>query len=228
MAQGGPFVYWMGQDSFFVFDGANVQALRCTVWDFVYDNLDRNYTDAIFCAVNSYFNEVAWYFPTIGSNGVVTSYVKFNMLDSVWDYGTLGRSAWIDQSIFGAPVGADYNMLLQQHEVANDLDGLPMDSWAQSGEIEMGDGSMYLYLDRLLPDFLFNSPSDVAMLTVYVSNFLGDTPRVYGPYQVTSSSKYLVVHARGRYASLKVESNGLGSFWRLGKTQAVVSPAGRR
>ena len=36
--------YWMGQSNFFAWDGSSVQPMPCSVWDFLFRNLDRAYT----------------------------------------------------------------------------------------------------------------------------------------------------------------------------------------
>jgi hypothetical protein len=227
MAQAGQFVYWLGQNEFYVFDGSNVSMVPCPVRDFLFNNLDRTIPDAVFAASNAYFNEISWYFPTIGSVGIVTSYVKLNVSEQSWDYGTLGRSAWTDQSVIGAPIGADYNGLLQQHEVANNLDGVSMDSYAQTGWVEISKGQDFVFLERMLPDFVL-SPGANPSMTLYFLNYVGDTPRPFGPYPITASTRYFVVRGRGRYVSMKVESKDQNSFWRLGMPHAIMSPAGRK
>ena len=229
----GPSVYWMSQDGFFMFDGNTVVPLRCTVWDQVFNpnvdtSLDLNYVQEVFSAPNSYFNEVSWFYPTVGSNGSVTNYVTYNVMDQVWYYGSLNRTAWTDQSALGAPIAAAGDTgYLDQHETSNDNDGEAMDSWAQTGWFKLSEGSNFMSLYRILPDFILSSGATV-LLTVYVVNYVGDTPTTFGPFPVTSTTDYVIIRGRGRYASIKVESQGLGSFWRLGKMLAQVQPAGRR
>ena len=89
-------------------------------------------TDKIRCATNTQFGEVTWYFPAhylrgldpsietdLGSaylgTGDVNAYVKYNVALNQWDYGyqepnnasvLVGRTAWIDQSVLGPPIGA--------------------------------------------------------------------------------------------------------------------------
>ena len=227
VAKLGPTVFWMSQQGFFSYNGSSVEPLRCTVWDFVFNNIDLSSTDDIFAAANSAFNEIWWFFPTIGSGGAVTSYVKYNTLDGVWDYGSLARSAWVDQSILGPPIGADYNGLLQQHETANDLDGTAMASWANSGWFAISDGDNTIYLERFLPDFIFNSGGSVT-LTIETVNYVGDTPQIWGPYTVTSATEFVIVRARARLMSIRIDSTGiLGNFWRNGKSVYSSAPAGR-
>jgi hypothetical protein len=225
----GPLNEWMSQQGFFRYDGSTVSPLRCTVWDVVFgpNGLDTNYLDNVFCAANSYFNELAWFIPTIGSNGAVTTYVKHNVLDDVWDYGTLTRTDWIDQSVVGGPVAMDTNGILQQHETSNDMDSQIMNSWALSGWFSLQEGDNFLSIQRILPEFKL-SPGATAYITVFTVAYEGDTPTQYGPYSVTSTTEYFIVKARGRLARIQVGSNGFSSFWRLGKCLRLMAPAGKR
>src|SRR5208337_2354545 len=102
---------------------------------FIFNNIDNNYPGAVFSAVDAPFTEIFWFFPTVGSNGVANAYVKFNYRDNLWDYGpiaSLSRSAWAGESQGGYPIAADYTGLLQAQDVTNDLDGVAMDSYAQT------------------------------------------------------------------------------------------------
>ena len=220
-------VLWISSNGFFAFDGNGVAPLPCSVWDFVFNNIDRTYNDAVFAASNSYFNEVSWYFPTVGSGGQVTSYVKINTVDGSWDYGLLSRTAWTDQSVLGAPIGTDYSGYLQQHETSFNMDGSPIDAWAETGWFDIGDGTFTVFVERLLPDFIL-SPGATVLLTVKAVDYVGDTPRTYGPFTITSGTQYVVVRARGRFACLRVESKTSNTFWRLGDVLYISSPAGRR
>lgn len=219
-------VYWMSQKEFFVYSGGGVQQLPCAVWDEIFPKLDTFQADKITAAPNSSFDEIAWFFPSLAGGGEVDSYVKFNK-NGAWDYGPLCRTSWVDQSLFGPPMGTDENKRLQQHEVSNDADGEVLYSSATTAWFKMSDGSLYIYLDRLLPDFQYSSGAQI-QLTVEVTDYPWETPTTYGPYTVTSSTKYVIVRARGRLARITVASNDLGSFWRLGEILYLSAPSGGR
>lgn len=233
----GSIVYWPGQDGFYQYDGASASPLPCSVWDFVYQNIDPNNLGAAFSAVDSLFNEFFFFFPTIGenpSNGLALSYVKYNQVTGVWDCGTfdaLARSAWTGVGTDQQPLGADYNGLVQVHENATDLDGAAMDSWAQTGWMALSEGDEYVTLKWFLPDFIMTGGS--VLVTLLFSDY-ADTAdpnnpvRTYGPYTITSTTPYVWVNGRGRYFAMKVESVGHGVFWRLGRCRAILQPDGRR
>lgn len=223
-------VYWIGIDGFFVYDGQEVLPIPCSVWDFIFQNIDPAYPGSTFMAANAFFNEFFCFFPVVGSNGGDICYVKYNTVDNVWDYGpanALARSAWVTPSVFDQPIGADYGGLLQSHENGTDLDGVPMDAWAQTGFISLDEGTSFVSLHRLLPDFVL-SPLATAQITLFFVDYPGDPPRQYGPYPITASTKYVWVRGRGRYVSVKVGSLDHGSFWRLGRLEAQAQKDGRR
>ena len=109
-------VYWMGPSQFFKLSGEGVAPVACPIWDVIFQDLDQTQLDKIRVAVNSRFGEITWYYPTESNGGEVNAYAKYNVYLQQWDYGTLARSAWIDQSVLGPPIGADPDSLyIYQH-----------------------------------------------------------------------------------------------------------------
>ena len=227
--------YWMGPLGFFNISSNGVQPLQCSVWDQVYQNLDTNNLQKIRIAINSRFNEVQWFYPSLNGGGEVDSYVKLNTVIGPiggWDYGSLGRTAWIDQSVLGPPIGANASDLdLYQHETSNDADGAPMDSWFQSGYFSIAEGDMMSFIDLVWPDMkwgqLGQAQTAQVQISFLVANYPGDTPTVYGPYTVTQATQYFNTRLRGRLVAVKIESNDLGSFWRIGAIRYRFAPDGK-
>lgn len=227
-------VYWMSQSQFFVLAGNGVQPLYCPIWDQIFQQLDTSAVNKIRVAVNSRFNEVSWFFPSTSGGGEVDSYVKYNTLIGPvggWDYGSLTRTAWLNQSVLGAPIGADANFFLQQHETANDADGQAMDSWFRTGYFELSEGNWQTFVDYVLPDMKFGMTNAVQnasiLMTFYVAQYPGDTPLVLGPYTITQATQYISTRLRGRLVSIKLESNDVGSWWRLGAMRYRAIQDGR-
>ena len=100
-------VYWMGTSQFFNLTSYGVQPIPCPIWDAVFQQIDFANAWKIVCAPNSLFQEIAWYYPVTGGTGENTNYIKYNALTGLWDYGVLGRSAWMDVSVLGQPIGSD-------------------------------------------------------------------------------------------------------------------------
>ena len=58
--------FWMGTDSFFMFDGS-VQKIPCSIEDFVFKDIDEASQKDTFAALNTEFNEVTWFYASNGS-----------------------------------------------------------------------------------------------------------------------------------------------------------------
>jgi hypothetical protein len=118
-------VYWMGQSQFFKLSGSGVEPIMCPVWDVIFQDLDTTNLDKIRVAPNSRFGEISWYYPTKSNGGEINAYVKYNIVLNQWDYGSLSRTAWINESVFGPPIGAGVlpgstNNFIVQHETSTD------------------------------------------------------------------------------------------------------------
>lgn len=224
-------IYWMGQSQFFTLSGGGVQPLQCPIWDVIFQDLDTQYVDRIRCATNSRFGEVSWFFPTIGSGGIPNRYVKYNTLIGQWDYGDLARTAWLDQSVLGAPIGAAQDRLIFQHETSTDADGAAMNSYFQTGYFTLQEGDMQTFVDQLWPDMKWGyydgTQAANVRITFYVTDYPGQTPRIHGPYNVTQATQYITPRLRGRLVSIKIESNDVGSFWRLGNIRYRLQSDGK-
>lgn len=237
-------LYWMSQKQFFVLSGTNAaQTIPCTVWDFVFQNLNLDYVDNIRAAANSMFNEVNWFFPSANStNGENDAYVCFNVLYNEWDYGYLERSAWIDQSVLGGPLATQnyydpdavdpWTANVFQHETSYNLAGLPMNAYFKTGYFTLSNGNDLVFVDWLLPDMKWGefsqAPGASLEMTFYVTDYPGDTPTEYGPYTITATTPYIEPRFRGRYVQIGISSNDLNSFWRLGSMRYRYAVSGRR
>jgi hypothetical protein len=244
----------MSQKQFFAVAGSGTpQAIPCSAWDFIFQNMNNGidpitntpYIDQVVAGANSAFNEVSWFFKTNQTDEqgkLKTGYVCYNTQYQEWDYGYLDRTAWFDQSIIGTAVGADSNGFVYQHETSNDLavgfTTQPIDSWLETGYFSIGQGQDLTFVDWALPDFKWGffdtyyttPPSNNARLkiTYFVTDYAGQDPKVYGPFPFDRTTQYISPRFRGRYVSMKIESDDLGSFWRLGSTRMRIAQSGRR
>lgn len=235
--------YWMSQQNFNMYSNGGPQTIVCPVWDNVFQNINTNYYSSIRCATNTIFNEVTWFYPSIASTtGVNDSYVKYNTITQTWDYGTLGRTAWIDQSVLGPPIGAAPNGIIYQHEIGYNDDGSSIVSSFETGYMQLSDADDMVFIDQIWPDFKWTtagggtggvttpaSGSNTAgtattmYVTFYGTNYPGDTPTTYGPYAVTQGTEYISTRIRNRLLAIGIstaDQNGnnaqLNSFFRIG------------
>jgi hypothetical protein len=224
--------YWMSQTQFYNYGGGGTPTpMKCPVWDVAFQDLDTAHEDNIRFAANSQFGEIAWYYPVQGSNGENTNYVKYNVFLDQWDYGTLSRTAWINQSVLGPPIGAGPDYFLYQHETSPDADGQPMNSYFQTGYFVLNEADLKMFVDQVWPDMKWGyyggSQGANVILTFYVTDYPGQTPLTYGPFTLTQATTYVTPRFRGRLVSIRLESNDINSFWRLGNIRYRVQEDGK-
>ena len=170
------------------------------------------------------------------TGGEVTSYVKYNVGMQQWDFGVLTRTAWIDQSVLGPPIGAGPNpstglTYLYQHETSPDADGSAMLSYFTTGYFSIGDGNEKTFLDQVWPDFKWGyyggAQTASVQVTFNATDYAGDTPVAYGPYSNTVATEYFTTRIRARLISITVSSSDVGSFWRLAGLRYRYAPDGK-
>lgn len=228
-------VYWMGKSNFYAYAGSGVQVIPCDVWDFVFQNINTSFIHNVRAAPNTPFNEAGWYFPSAASTGGENdSYVKFNITEpgAPWDYGTLARSAWIDLTVLGPPIGAIPSGVVYQHEIGNDAAGQPI-AWSFfTGYFVLQEAEDFSFVDQVIPDFKYGdygaAQGAQVQMTFWVVNYPGDTPIPYGPYTVASTTEYISVRFRARQIAIECSGSDLGSFVRLGRVRFRFAASGRR
>lgn len=224
-------IMWCGTNNFYTLSTDGVAVVPCPVWDFIFQNLDTTNQTKIRCAPNSTFGEVTWYFPSIHGNGENDSYVKLNIAEGEWDYGTKSRNAWVDVSAVGNPISAD-TVTIYQEEQGYDASGTPINSLFQSGFWAIAEGEEMSFVDWFLPDMKFGTYSGTQNASVQITfsavDYVGDTPRTAGPFTFTSATEFLSPRLRGRFMSITVQSNDLGTFWRIGRCRYRYAITGRR
>jgi hypothetical protein len=244
-------VYWMGLDKFYVYTG-RVETLPCALRQYVYGdiNLEQNYQ--VFCGSNEGYSEIWWYYCSANST-TVDRYVIFNYLDKVWYYGSLNRSAWLDSPLRNNPMGATYQHTIVYHESGNndvEVNGttLPINSYIQSSDFDIGDGHNFGFVWRIIPDLTFDGSSNEtptkpsAVFTVRPRQNPGAPYGIAEAPTVTSAQSYanqrnytvqeftqiVYTRLRGRQMAFKISSDTLGTQWQLGVPRLDVRSDGRR
>lgn len=222
-------VYWMGQSQFFRLGGSGVETIRCPIWDVIFQDLDTSNLDKIRIAPNSRFGEISWFYPTKSNGGEINAYVKYNINLDVWDFGTLTRTAWINESVLGPPIGAGFTQaspsqkLIYQHETSADADGQAMTSYFQTGYIVLTEGEWKMFVDQIWPDMkwgYYNGAQDADLtITFYVTDYPHADAIPYGPFAFNNTTDFITPRFRGRLVSIKMQSDDAGSFWRIGATR---------
>jgi hypothetical protein len=237
----GGVVYWMGQSQFYMLSGSGVEPIMCPVWDVIFQDLDTNNLDKIRVAPNSRFNEISWFYPTSGNGGEINAYVKYNIGLKQWDYGDLSRTAWLNESVLGPPIGAGIlpggtGNFIVQHETSPDAvnasnEASPILASFQTGYFALTEADVKMFIDQVWPDmkwgYFGGSQNATVQLTFYATDYPGSTPYTYGPYSLTQGTEYITPRFRGRLVSIKIESQDLGSFWRIGNMRYRIQADGK-
>ncbi len=159
-----------------------------------------------------------------------TRYVKYNVAEGLWDYGTLLRTAWLDNSIYGTPLGGDVNYRIQQHEQGFDDDDGPMrDVFAETGYGTVSDGSTIMSVDQVQPDMKWFGNDGGVTITLKAVKYPGGPETQFGPYSVTSTTQFFSTRVRSKQVAVRYDwAPIMGYSARVGATAFRVKPAGTR
>lgn len=228
-------VFWMGYDSFYVYNGA-VEKVPCPVQSYVFDDMNITQGFQFFAFTNNEFNEVGWFYCSDGSD-VVDRFVLYNYVENAWSYGNLSRTAWLDRNIVNYPRATGTNYLYE-HEYGYNDDGSPMTNvFIESADIDLGDGEQFAFVGRIIPDvrFLNNSAAGKVNMVIKTRNYPGDSLTTASTNQMGSDTQQIFTRERSRQMVLRLESDddasGTGNDdvgWRLGATRADIRTDGRR
>lgn len=118
-----------------------------------------------------------------------------------------------------------------QHETSNDAAGFAMESGFTTGYAALAEGDQMTFIDQVWPDmkwgFVDAAKTAAVKIKFYVTNYPGQTPIEYGPYDVNQSTEYLSVRMRGRLIAISAYSTDTGSFWRIGAMRYRFQPDGK-
>jgi len=222
--------YWMDYDNFYVFDGT-VRKLECTVRRYIFDNLNMDQKDKVFCGVNSEFTEIIWLYPSKTSNEC-DSYVIFSPEENYWTIGTCFWTTFADKTVFGNTIttGATVSGSNLYNNEPTDIftgNGEALKSVLESGDFEIADGNDIMFLDRIIPDF--DMSSGTIQFSIITKQYPESTEAITkGPYTIGSSTQKVNLRARGRQARIKVSCESTGTKWRWGSVRVGVQPDGGR
>ena len=231
------FVFWMGIDNFYIYAGQTAQ-LPCTVKDKVFLDFNLEQRQKVVAGINSEFSEAFWFYPSANSADN-DRYVVYNYQSKIWYYGTIVRTAWVDRGTRTFPIAVG-NGYIYNHEIGYDDDGSQMDSFIESAAMDMGDGDRFAYIRKVIPDLTFNGSTNLsspqATFTLKARNNpgsdfdntqAGTTSRTQAT-PVEEFTEQLDLRVRGRSFALRVESDALGSKWKLGTPRVDIRADGRR
>ena len=227
-------VFWMGDKSFYYFDGNMVRDLNCEVLDFIFNDFDYGQKSKIFAWVNSKYNEVWWHYLNSSTIDDPVSYyepnryVSYNYKDNYWMIGDLlsARTSGIDAGIFDYPLtmwnlGQSANRLayIQEQEVGTTFGD---SAFAEAGALEIGKGDNIMKVSSIYP---VASSNGAVSLKLYARNYTGDDWALKKSISVSQGKRD--ARLQGREIKYRVEGNA-DVDWRFSELRFDVTQGGKR
>ena len=251
-------VYWMGADSFFVYDG-RINVLKCPLLRYVFQDINTEQAQLVYGGTNKQFNEVVWFYCSGGPtpSATIDRYVIYNYRDDVWYYGQLNRTTWVDAGVNQYALATSNGYIYSHENGPNDgqplgAAPLPISSYIQSAFMDIADGEFYMLTKKVIPDVDFTGSATIVPVTgatvvpavdmaVAVTKFPGaatqntDVAGATLTRGVTTTggtidqyTNQVFIRARGRQMNFKISSDTLGTQWQLGDTRVDAKPDGLR
>ena len=233
-------VFWMGDSEFYVYSG-KTDPLLCPLKDYVFNNFNFDERDKVYAALNSEYNEVTWFYPSANSSEN-DLYITFNYKEQVWTYGALARTAWLDHGVRTYPQATSPDNYLYNHEFGTD-DGsttpaTPLNAYIESSPLDIGDGERFSFVRRIIPDVTFINSTNSPRLDMIIKtqNYPGSNYQNGSDSEIVRTATVPVeqytqvkdIRLRGRSIILRIESNRVGTCWRLGSPRVEIQQDGRR
>jgi len=223
---------WMGHDNFYMFDG-QVKNLDCTVRRFVFDRLNIDQKDKIFCGINSEFKEVIWLYPSTNSNEC-DSYVIYSPTEGYWTIGSSIFTTFADKNTFSntittGTVGTANNLYNNEPDGVYTADGVSQPSFIESADFDIASGNDIMFLSRIIPDFDISDGSlsfSIKTKDFPESGTAREKPNP--PHVITNATTKIDMRARGRQGRIRVSCNAANTSWRWGSIRLAIQPDGRR
>jgi len=210
--------FWMGQKSFFMYDGSAVQELPCEVKDYVFGDLNRSQISKCWSTSLGQQGEV-WWFYCSGASNEIDRYVSYDYKQGHWMTGNLSRTTGVDRGVFKYPLMMSAAGTIYEHEVGLNYEGATV--FAETGPFSIGPGDNMVKVTKLIPDELTQGDVSATFKTRLYPNGVETS---HGPYALASPT---AVRFSGRQARMRVEGARLAD-WRVGVMRVDAVSGGRR
>lgn len=222
---------WMGNSCFWMYNGA-VSRMPSSVELDVFYGSEHGQPHLVHGGVNQHAQEAWWFYPSNGSTvpnkAVIFGYNQ--AVNSYWSLGTLTRTAWLNPVWQDKPIGINsFEMYI--HETGNTANGLPLNAFAETGAMEISEGTVNTRVDRLYPDVINHRFIEQPVTNLEFTFKMRQAPtaemREYGPVSINTVKGYIPLRMRARQISVKVRETAPG-YWGLGKLRIRIKSAGHR
>lgn len=217
---------WMGNESFWLYDGGTVRPLPCDVGSFVFEDLDPQTSHLwTFGTDNGVFPEAWFWYPSSGSINP-DKYVVFSYAESWWSVGEMSRTAACGAAVIDYPLASDEEGDLYQHEDGWTAAGVAITTarYAETGSINAQNGNMISHVKQAITDSGYGYNS--TQLTLFSSFTPEGTETTSGPYSPRSDG-YTDMRVTGRDFRIKIAATE-DAEWSIGEVRLDMTAGGGR
>jgi len=209
---------WMGENSFYSYNGAIVEPLDCEVADYVFSNINLDQKSKVSAFSNSLFNEIWWLYQS-NAGTEIDSYVYYDYQQNIWGFGSLPRVSGFDRGVLNYPIMVGENGVIYEHET-----GFLWDEqfpFATSGPVEIGNGDNVACVKGLIPD---NIPLGDLNVSFSAQMYPSAEATPFGPYTLAPKTDFLF---NARQAQIEVSTTSNEDF-RFGTYRLITAPGSKR
>jgi len=225
----GGVAYWIGQDTFWMFNGSvvpmpNVEDIRKYVFDLI--DINSGYQcSAIYWPQH---NEVA-FFITVEGETTPTIGVLFSIENQCWaplDFGRVSGTHFTQGDT--RPYMAKSDGFIYQHEIGFDDNGVALPWSLTLAPYALSEGGTHMDVEYVIPDFK-DQIGDIEM-TLDTYDYLNDSTFEDTETEtvVPTDSGSIDFRVSGRYIGMMLGCTSLGCYFRMGKPVAWIKPSGVR
>lgn len=223
-------VYFMGVKSFYMWNGA-LQEMPCDVQKTVFDDADTklnvNQSSKVFCMTNRLYDEVWWFYPS-GTSTECDRYVAYNRGDQTWFFGSLARTAMLDEHpLSNSPFAIAPDGISYEHETTRNADGAAL-SYHLTTHAFKGPRGADLFTQYQELDFREIEGTVKVEILQKKKRKEGQSTTTKGPRSYTSSKRFSNMRARGKELQFKIYGDSVGSYMELAGMYVGFDPAGLR
>jgi hypothetical protein len=223
----GPVVAWMGERSFFIWNG-QVQPLPCDVGDFLFSSYNPDAAGRVFAVALSNFNEI-WWFYSNEQNLECNRYIGWNYAENWWTLGAMRRTAG-DRLHSGDPfvlAATDGRLYVHEQGWLADTVTRAGQVYAETGALNIGEGDQMMSVSAIIPDI--RGPRNAVRFTFYATNEPDGVERLLGPFYPLTPRNDGRIDVRFACRSLRMRIVAHRDIdWAVGKTRLEIQPRGAR